>query len=190
MIRTLAILVAGLALSLGGTAFAQDSQQAEDQAQSGSAATDLQVGEIVVQPTITEFDDWTVFCVKNDDGDEDCRMQQVVLNDSQTPIAEFEIWKITDNSELAAGSVIALPLGVMLEEGILMQVDQALPRRYRYAMCDEGGCYSRLGLSKVEVNRMKAGNSMMMTIYAFRSPDQPIDLEISLAGFTKAFDSL
>ena len=103
MIRTLAILVAGIALSFCGTAFAQDNQQTEEQAQSGSAATDLQVGEVVVQPTITKFDDWTVFCVKNDEGEENCRMQLVVLNDSETPIAEFEIWKITDNSELAAG---------------------------------------------------------------------------------------
>ena len=190
MIRTLAILVAGLALSLGGIAFAQDSQQAEDQTEADSAATELQVGEIVVEPTVAEFDDWTVVCVKNDDGGEDCRMQQVVLNASETPIAEFEIWKIPENAELAAGSVIALPLGVMLEEGILMQVDQALPRRYRYALCDAGGCYSRLGLSKVEINRMKAGSKMTMTIYAYQSPDQPIDLEVSLAGFTKAFDSL
>ncbi|MCE2522155.1 MAG: invasion associated locus B family protein [Rhodobacteraceae bacterium] len=190
MIRTLRIIAAGLVMSLGIAVAAQESQNSAGQEGTTADATDLQVGEIVVQPTRTDVGDWTIVCVRNDEGNEECRMQQLVLNDSNTPIATFEIWKIDNSTDLAAGSVIALPLGVMLEEGILMQVDQALPRRYRYVMCDGDGCYSRLGLSKGEIGRMKAGNSMTMTIFAFQSPDQPIDLEISLAGFTKAFESL
>ena len=191
MIRKLTAVWAVLFVLSGGAAFAQEAEQSTDeQSDTGNAALDLQVGEVIVQPTETVFDDWTVICIRNDEGEENCRMQQVVLNDSGTPIATLEVWKINNNTDLVAGSVIALPLGVMLEEGILMQVDQALPRRYRYVMCDRDGCYSRLGLSRNEVGRMKAGSSMSMTIFAFANPDQPIDLEISLAGFTKAFDSM
>ena len=71
-----------------------------------------------------------------------------------------------------------------------MQVDEALPRRYRYVTCDSDGCYSRFGFSEVELGRMKDGNVMAMTIFAYNDPDDPITLNISLEGFTAAFESL
>ena len=78
----------------------------------------------------------------------------------------------------------------MLDEGIILQVDDSLPRRYRFVVCQNDGCYSRFGLSPNELSTMKGGKGMVMTVYAFNNPDQAIDLAFSLAGFTAAFERI
>ncbi len=184
MIRKLTLIASVLSLGAGSAAFAQNAGEAS------SSRTDLQVGEVVVEPTTTEHGDWAVICLKNDDGEENCYMQHLVLNDEATPIARIEVSKLLNDPERAAGSIIALPLGVLLQDGILIQVDQALPRRYQYAVCDATGCYARIAFTNAEITRMKAGNSMRMTIFAYANPDDPIELMVSLTGFTSAFESM
>ena len=184
MFRRLIALSAASLLLAAGTAIAQETQS--DQ----SGAADLPIGEVVVEPVTTEYDDWIKICYPTDEGGENCALLQVVLNNQNSPIARLELTRIANDPERAAGVIISLPLGVMLQDGILIQVDSALPRRYQYSVCDNGGCYSRFALTRREVDRMKAGNAMTMTIFGYQNPDAPIDLKVSLIGFTAGFDSL
>ncbi len=192
MLRTSSLLsTIFLVVAITSGSHAQETtDQAVDAQDTAPAVPELQGGEIVqAEPVVEVIGDWTVVCNQTDFG-LNCLMQQRLLNEERNPLATIEVWPIGSDSEFAAGAVIALPLGVMLEEGIILQVDSSLPRRYRFVVCQADGCFSRFGLSSNELSGMKSGNQMAMTVYAFSNPDQAIDLAFSLSGFTAAFERI
>ena len=104
------VLASGLALTIG-TAAAQETQQSEQREDQA-----CRLARSCLEPVRTEYGDWTSVCVTNDDGVEDCRLQQVLLNESGTAISILEVWKIADNQDVPAGAIIEVPLGIMLED--------------------------------------------------------------------------
>ncbi len=150
----------------------------------------LASGEVVVQPELTVFTDWTLVCVPDDDGGKVCNIRQIVLNAQGEQASFVEVFKVADNPNFSSGAVIVMPLGVALEDGLELQVDSALPRRYNFQYCAETGCFSRIGFTDNELQRMMRGAVMKMTVYSVFSGPAPVDLQVSLSGFTDAYNSL
>ena len=150
----------------------------------------LSGGEVVVQPEVTEFTDWTLVCVPDDDGAKACNIRQIVLNAQGEQASFVEVFKVADNPNFSSGAIIVMPLGVSLEDGLELQVDSALPRRYGFQYCAETGCFSRIGFTDNELHRMMRGAVMKMTVYSVFGGPTPVELQVSLSGFTDAFNSL
>lgn len=178
IMRGITMLI-GLALATAAIA------QTESTGDSG----DLSAGELV--PIVEEqHGDWYVICRQPAGGELECTMTQPVLNNLGTPAITINLWPITDSNLFAAAAAIVTPLGTNLENGISLAVDSNSPRRYGFKYCFVEGCLARIGLLNTEVNSMKAGNTWSLVVFDGDNVDAPLQFNMSLTGFTMAFDRL
>jgi invasion protein IalB len=133
------------------------------------------------------FGDWQVRCAP--DGDE-CFMYQLASDERKNPVAEVSILKLPEQSEAAAGVTVVTPLGTLLTTGVILQVDSGEKRQYPFAWCSQVGCFARFGLTKPSIDVLKRGKAGEITLVSVGRPDHPVVLDLSLSGFTAAFDSL
>ena len=83
-----------------------------------------------------------------------------------------------------------VPLETALPQQLTIAVDGSKARRYPYAFCNPVGCYVRLGLTKEDVSAFKRGNAAVITIVPALAPDQKVQLNLSLDGFTASYDKV
>ncbi len=71
-----------------------------------------------------------------------------------------------------------------------MAVDGGKARVYPFSFCRTIGCFSRIGLTGAEIDQFKAGNKARVVIVPARAPDQTVQLQASLSGFTAGWKAL
>jgi len=141
----------------------------------------------VPDTVVNQFNDWEQRCV----GDtEECILFQVANNDLGRPAAEFSLIKLASGSNAVAGITAVFPLGVILPEGVVFRVDQGRAQQFQYSFCIESGCVARFGLNQGQIDSMKAGANLTLTVAAINVQENPITLTISLSGFTAAYAAL
>lgn len=144
------------------------------------------------QPEVTQVGDWGVICDANDESS--CAMTQLGKDPQGSPAIEFVVRKVDedkaeiDGVQIAAVADIITPLGVLLEFGLRLKIDGGEERGAPFRICQQHGCLVREPLSSDVIANLKKGNAAKVTVAAEGAG--PIDIEISLKGFTKAFDSL
>lgn len=136
---------------------------------------------------IETFGDWELRCDTASGG---CFMYQLASDPQGNPVSELTLVQLPEQGEAVAGITAITPLGTLLNEGLVMQVDQGQARQYPYNWCTRSGCFARFGLTQAEVNSLKAGNVARLRLLSASAPDQPVILEVSLAGFTAAYEAL
>lgn len=142
------------------------------------------------EPEITQIGDWGVIC----EGAVPCAMTQLGKDPQGSPAIEFVVRKVTkedaeiDGVKVAAVADIITPLGVLLEFGLRLKIDDGEERGAPFRICQQHGCLVREPLSTEVIANLKRGNNAAVTVAAEGAG--PIDINISLRGFTKAFDSL
>lgn len=202
--RNAVFLSSALMVGSMGAAFAQETAQpAEDgtqTAQEDAAPTlesQLSLGEDAnAVPTVGQtytseiVGDWEMRCVKAEEGTEDpCQMYQLIDDGEGTPVAEFSLFRLP-SGQAKAGATLVVPLETSLPQQVTITVDGGSARRYPYAFCNPVGCYARIGFTENDVNAFKRGNGALITIIPALAPDQKVELEMSLTGFTAAFDKV
>ena len=145
-----------------------------------------------VQPEVTQIGDWGVIC--DAEGNGSCAMTQLGKDPQGSPAIEFVVRKVDDENaeiegvKIAAVADIITPLGVLLEFGLRLKIDDGEERGAPFRICQQHGCLVREPLSTDVIASLKRGNNALVTVAAEGAG--PIDINISLSGFTKAFDSL
>lgn len=183
MLRTVPLHALALALALPVTATAQT--------QTGTDAPPFD--EPVV---VSEHQDWQVICtrVRLSETDEDtfCEMYQLMREATGQPIAEISIAALALGGEIVAGATITTPLETFLPTGLGFRIgaEAEQMRIEPFRVCTALGCIVRMGLSPVELRAMQAGSEAFVTIAPFLAIDQPIDIAVSLRGFTAAYQDL
>ncbi len=132
--------------------------------------------------------DWEIRCVREDD----CVMTQLHRRSQQSADAVFTIIKprglsAENGQPIEAFAEIVVPLGVYLPGGLGLKVDQQPAKAAPFERCIDAGCIVRAPLSGDLLSNMKTGNTAFIVI--FGGPEQPVQVPISLSGFTAAFDS-
>ena len=202
MTRILSTLFA-LALIAGVLpAAAQETTEAPAEAEASEApATEAEPAEaetaepadaeapVTPQPgdiTITEHGDWEVRC----ESDVNCLMYQLLRDEQLNPVAEITLLPLPAGGDAVAGVTIVTPLGTLLTEGIQWRVDsgRVVPRAFGW--CTGVGCFSRFGVSNEELAGLKRGNVTKLRIVSVSNPEQPVVLDVSLTGFTAAWDDV
>jgi invasion protein IalB len=154
----------------------------------GEAAGDPAAPEVleIVRDT---FGDWQVRCAPEG---VDCFMYQLALDGEQNPVAEVSMLKLPAGAGegVVAGVTIVTPLGTLLPPGLALQIDTAEPRQFPFAWCSQVGCFARFGLDAPSIAAFKRGRGGKLTLLSVGAPDRPVVLDLSLTGFTAAFDSL
>lgn len=152
------------------------------------AAPTGQPGQQEVMEVVKEtFGDWQVRCAPQ--GNE-CFLYQLAIDQNKNPVAEISILKLPEAAEADAGVTIVTPLGTLLPNGVGMQIDGGQARQYPFAWCSQVGCFARFGLSNPDILSMKRGKGGKIMLISVAAPDHPVVLDLSLTGFTAAYNSL
>jgi invasion protein IalB len=193
--KTILSLVAVMAM-LGLPAVAQDDSATDPAAgldmgtpvdEEGNPITDdPQPGQQYVRD---EFEDWSVRCLRTEEGEDPCQIYQLLSDEEGNDVAEVSMVSL-DEGQAAAGATIVAPLGTLLTEQLTLRVDGGTARRFQFTTCNEGGCIARVGFTEQDVGLFKAGAEATLRLVPFAAPEQEVILTVSLAGFTAAFDSL
>ena len=80
------------------------------------------------------------------------------------------------------------PLGITLEEPLLLQIDQRAPVKFRVRYCIGSGCYAFLNIPPVLQAAMEAGSKLTVNVTSYDGEVLPITF--SLNGFTATADKL
>ncbi len=137
--------------------------------------------------TVTEHGDWEVGCMT---GTTNCEMQQVAADPQGNPVILARLVKLPADAEAKALAIFNTPLGTLLPTGIRFQIDTSPEATLPFEWCVQEGCVVRLGLRDAEIASMKRGRNVKLTVISIADPEQPVVVNLSLAGFTAAFDSL
>ena len=134
-----------------------------------------------------EYSDWTVVCVELEGGNQCGLMFHV--SDEDNGSAALQIRPNRGNEEIPAVATLQVPMGVWLPAGVDRQVDRKEKQNSILLYCTpEEGCLSQFGITKDELDDMKRGRRLNITVPG-PDPDNPSHTaQISLRGFRRAFD--
>lgn len=192
-------LSAALAAGLASTAFAQDTSAAEEAPaeasteQAADASTDFPLGTPVAEVQVGQtysletHGDWEIQCVKAPEGSADpCNIFQLLTDEVGTEVAQVAIFHYGQGQVDAAATFVA-PLATHLPAQLTLAIDGSNGVVYPYTFCTSIGCFARFGLTAADVEGLKKGVKGVATIVPAERPDQKVNLDISLSGFTAAY---
>ncbi len=137
--------------------------------------------------SVTQQGDWEIGCLA---GTTNCEMQQVANDPQGNPVLLVRVLKLPAGADAPALAILNTPLGTLLPAGLGFQIDSGEQATLPFEWCVQEGCVVRLGLRQPEIDAMKRGRAVNMTVRSIADPDNPVSLTLSLSGFTAAFDSL
>ncbi|SDE94277.1 invasion associated locus B family protein [Rhodobacter capsulatus] len=195
MIKNTASLALVLAVSLAAPmALAEDAAPTATPAPTAEApapAAEAPAAEAPAEPYVkTTEGDWKVQCIRVESGDEPCEMFQLLTDKDGNKVASISVLGLPKGKEAVAGATIATPLESALTAGVTLQIDTQKPITLPYSFCSQVGCFSNVVLKAEELDLFKKGKKIAMTIVPMRAPDQKVELEISLKGFSAAWDAM
>jgi len=138
----------------------------------------------------TQHGDWDVAC---DPSGANCAMAQIGNDASGTPVLEVVIRRLEAPLEVGERTATAVldvitPLGVVLTEGLSIAIDDGAKEAAPFQICTEQGCLVREPVDDGLIKRLKLGGNATVSVIAANQGE--VNAEISLSGFTKAYDSL
>lgn len=202
MLKYLSFLPAIALLALTSPVMAQENTQTEaEQAETPAPAADgesqLDLGQPVEDgPALGEryskekHGDWDLACIKTEAETDPCSLLQILKDPDGNPIAEFSLFRISGGQQAVAGATVIVPLETLLPAQLTISVDGGPGKRYNYTFCNPIGCVAQIGLTQTDVDAFKRGNAAKMSLRPAPAPDQVIDLDLSLSGFTAGFNAV
>ncbi len=197
------LIPAALALlMMSPVAFAQETATetetaTEETTQAPATDEEFPVAEETTEPQIGDgylrdkFEAWEVRCIKGEVKEEEvCRLYNLLPDADGNPVAQIDMQALPKGGKAVAGVDIATPLGSLLTAQVVMKIDAGKAKRYPYTWCDQLGCYARFGMTAGEIAAMKKGAKATVVIASVAAADKPLNLELSLKGFTAAWTAI
>jgi len=101
-------------------------------------------------------------------------------------VAEFAIGYPTDKK--GARGVLILPLGILLDGPLQVQIGSGAAFTFHARFCDQGGCYSFLELGDDQIDQLKKNDKLTIQFAALNG--QKMDIPMSLKGIGPALDKI
>jgi len=137
------------------------------------------------EPQIT-FSPWTKVCPKP----QEANAKRICLTgkDGKLESGMLVIAAVIVESEGDARKVlrVTLPLGMALQPGTRVVIDQGQPMNAPYVICFPTGCIADYEASQELIDKMKKGQSL--NVQGMNGQGQPVSLALPLAEFAKAHD--
>ncbi len=166
------VLGAVMSLVLASMALAQDDSQ--------------QPAQQLPDSELKRFKDWAVECQQSEAASKTCVMfQRQVLENGRT-LLTLSIRKAPDND--APQAVLQLPLGVLLDPGVLFSVDGGEPHSFSYRLCNVNGCLVHFPLD--ERLRSELAKGERAEIVLTTTEQEKLNVGVSLSGFSAALSAL
>ena len=131
---------------------------------------------------------WSVICdiPAGATGEQCALMQNVVAEDRPEVGLSVVVLKTADNK--AEILRVLAPLGVLLPNGLGLNVDGKDIGRAYFVRCFQDGCYAEVILDPPLVETLKNGTSA--TFIVFQTPEEGIGIPVDLKGFGEGFAAL
>lgn len=147
-------------------------------------ATDMQA-----PTTLSEtYDAWTVQCVNRANGENTqrtCQMSQVLRQQKTNQrVLTFAIGMDGKNAK----ATLILPFGLLLSDGVRVQVAEEEILKGSFRTCLPAGCLVEIELSVETIKKLESAETASVLMTA--NSGQPVKTDISLKGFTSAFQRL
>jgi invasion protein IalB len=133
------------------------------------------------------YSPWTKFCLKGQEANakQVCFTGKDARIESGMPVVAAVL--IEPEGDPKKVLRVTVPLGVQLQHGTRIIVDQTQPLTGPYVICFTNGCMADYEANADMVNRLKKGQNM--TVQAINANGQPMSLALPLSGeFAKAYD--
>lgn len=152
-----------------------------------------------------QFDSWAVRCEGAGTARKCEIYQRLVLAETGQRVIEFAISyperKMERGNDIAPASVAAheaengmahgvvvLPLGIMLPDGVSMNIDKRQRFQFQVRYCTSDGCYAYLDMPRPVIDSLRRGMAANIT---FRTLDkEDVTLPMSLKGFGGALQAI
>jgi invasion protein IalB len=132
--------------------------------------------------------DWEIRCdTPPGSSGEQCALMQFVLAEDRDNVGLTVIIVKTADKKARILRVLA-PLGVLLPNGLGLNVDGKDIGRAYFVRCFQDGCYAEVILEKQLLDTLKTGQSA--TFIVFQTPEEGIGIPISLNGFQPGYAAL
>lgn len=179
-----------------GLATAQETTTEAEENQAGESSTEtLDLGQPVnAEPQVGQryskekFGDWDLACIKTNSETDPCSLLQILSGEEGNPIAEISMFRLPEGQRAVATATVIVPLETLLPAQLTISVDGAPGKRYNYTFCAPIGCVAQIGLTQADIDAMKKGNKATLSLVPATAPDQVINLDVSLSGFTAGYD--
>jgi invasion protein IalB len=132
------------------------------------------------------FSPWTKFCLKGKEADakQVCFTGKDGRVESGMPVvAAVLIEPEGENKKILR---VTLPLGMSIQPGTRVIVDQGQPMTGPYVICFQNGCMADYEASGELVSKLKGGQGLV--VQGINGSGQPISLVLPLGDFAKAYD--
>lgn len=190
----------GLAFAFAGLmaapVFAQETTPAAPAPEAAAPeGTGLSMGEDAAATTAAPYvksthGDWQLRCVRAKDGSDPCEIYQLLKDEKGNSVAEVTMVALPDGQDAAAGATIIVPLETLLPAQLTLAVDGGKAKRYPFTFCAVIGCFSRIGFTGAEIEAMQKGSKATVSVVPIVAPDQVVSVDISLKGFTEAYEAV
>ncbi len=155
---------------------AQQQQQPAAQPPQQQAGTD--------QPQLM-YSPWMKVCGKGPDTNN--KQVCVITKDGRLengmPVAVVQLFEPEGEQKVLR---VTVPLGMQLQHGTRVIIDQGQPAQQPYRICFPIGCMSDYPITDAEIAQMKKGQTL--TIQAINMQGTPISLPLPLNDFAKAYE--
>ncbi len=155
----------------------------------GALAMGLIAPPAMAQGTIKgEYGDWQMSCDTPPGASfEQCAIIQNVLAEDQPNVGLSVIVLRTADREARLLRVLA-PLGVLLPNGLGLNIDGTDMGRVAFVRCLPNGCIAEVELDDDLVSLLSEGTSAIFVV--FRTPEEGVGIPVSLEGFSEGFAAL
>ncbi len=131
---------------------------------------------------------WSVVCdTPGGATAEQCALMQNVVAEDRPEVGLSVVVLRTADNRAEILRVLA-PLGVLLPNGLGLNVDGKDIGRAYFVRCFQDGCYAEVILEKPLIDTLKSGQAA--TFIVFQTPEEGIGIPVDLAGFSAGFDAL
>lgn len=189
--RRPAVRLAGLAAAAGLAFLALPA--AAQQTAPAEAAPAAPAAPASPEVSVTRTDgDWQTVCAAQVDR---CLIRQIGKTADGREIMEMSVERIppqqTQAGTVESVLVVRVPLGVLLNAGLTIQIDSSEAQKGAFAICTTEGCLLREGLPNALIEAFKKGATAKISFAVPAGQQaQQIDATISLRGFTAAYTNL
>lgn len=155
----------------------------------GAALAGLAAAPALAQGTIrAEYGDWQMSCDTPPGASfEQCAIIQNVLAEDQPNVGLSVIVLRTADREARLLRVLA-PLGVLLPNGLGLNVDGTDMGRVAFVRCLPNGCVAEVELDDEIIKVLSEGTSAIFVV--FKTPEEGVGIPVSLEGFSEGFAAL
>ncbi len=131
---------------------------------------------------------WSIVCDQPAGASsEQCALMQNVVDDARPEVGLSVVVLKTADKQARVLRVLA-PLGVLLPNGLGLNVDGKDIGRAYFVRCFADGCYAEVILEETLLKTLQ--NGATATFIVFQTPEEGIGIPVDLTGFTDGFSAL